>query len=114
LARASRPEGRTYDGIDLAPLLFQGIEPDDRPFFYYRGDTLAACRLGNYKAHFTTQDGYSPQKPEKHEPPVLFDLAVDPGEQLNIAAEHPEVLAKIAAAVAAHQSSIEPVINQLQ
>ena len=79
-----------------------------------RGDTLAACRLGNYKAHFTTQVAYSQQPPENHETPLLFDLAVDPGERLNISAAHPEVLTKIAAAVAAHQASIEPAINQLQ
>ena len=113
LAGAKLPTDRPYDGVDLAPLLFRGEEPTDRPFFYYRGDRLFACRLGNYKAHFTTQPGYGPGKPEAHEPPLLFDVAVDPGEQYNIANEHPDVLEAIAAAVTAHREDLKPGIPQL-
>lgn len=113
LAGANLPKDRTYDGIDLAPLIFRGDALPERPFFYYRGARLYACRIGNYKAHFITQNGYGPGKPEKHEPPLLFDVAVDPGEQFDISAKHPEVLRTMAAAIASHQAGIEPAQPQL-
>jgi arylsulfatase A-like enzyme len=107
LAGAQLPQDRVYDGVDLRPLLFGQKAPTERPFFYYRGAQLSGCRLGNYKAHFVTQSGYGPDKPEVHEPPLLYDLAVDPGEQYSIASEKPEILESIAAAVAAHRANLE-------
>lgn len=106
LASAPLPESRAIDGIDLAPLLFQGQPVPQRPFFYYRGDQLFACRLGDWKAHFVTQSGYGQAQPEAHGPPLLFNLAHDPSEKFNVAAEHPAVLAEIGAAVARHQSNL--------
>ena len=107
LAGVQLPPDRVYDGVDLRPLLFDRKGPIERPFFYYRGAQLFGCRLGKYKAHFATQSGYGPDKPEVHEPPLLYDLAVDPGEQYNIASEKPEVLESIAAAVAAHRANLK-------
>jgi hypothetical protein len=44
---------------------------------------------------------------------LLYDLGVDPGEQYNIASEHPEVLQAISAAVADHQAELKPGPLQL-
>ncbi len=113
LAGVAFPKDRMVDGVDLAGLMFEGEELGERAFFYYRGERLSACRLGNYKAHFVTQPGFGPGETVRHEPPLLFDLAVDPGERFDVAAEHPEVLERIAAAVAAHREAMVPGVPQL-
>jgi arylsulfatase A len=105
LAGAPVPADRVIDGIDLAPVLFGDQRLPERPFFYYRGDELAACRLGWYKLHFSTQGGFSPLPPEKHDPPLLFDLGGDPGEREDVAAAHPDVVKRIEAAVQAHKAA---------
>jgi arylsulfatase A-like enzyme len=107
LAAADLPNDRELDGIDLAPTLFRGEALPERPFFYYRASQLAACRLGKYKAHFTTQTGYSGLPPEAHSPPLLFDLQIDPGETTDIGAAHPDVITQIEAAVTAHNAALK-------
>ncbi len=106
LAGAPVPADRPIDGVDLAPVLFAGQTLPDRPYFYYRKDQLAAVRLGNFKLHFFTQNGYGQPQPDRHEPPLLFDLARDVGEKFNIAVQHPAIVAKIQAAVAAHRANL--------
>jgi hypothetical protein len=75
---------------------------------------LYACRLGPWKAHFLTRPGYNTPKPDAHDPPLLFELRVDPGEKWNVAAQHPEVIEQIRRAVAEHQSGVIPVPTQLE
>jgi arylsulfatase A-like enzyme len=74
----------TVDGVDLSPLLFESKPLPQRPFFYYRGDQLFACRLGEWKAHFKTQTGYGQPKADAHEPPLLFHLGHDPSEKRDV------------------------------
>jgi arylsulfatase A-like enzyme len=114
LANVQLPTGVTLDGVDLSPLLFESQSLPQRPFFYYRGDQLFACRLGQWKAHFKTQTGYGQPKPEMHEPPLLFHLGRDPSEKRDVAAEHPEVIAQIQEAVQAHQAGVVPGEPQLK
>ena len=111
LGGADVPADRPIDGVDLTPV-FAGRSLPQRPFFYYRKDKLAAVRLGNYKLHLFTQNGYGQPKPDIHEPPLLFDLAQDPSEKFNIAAAHPKIVAKIHAAIAAHREKL--VVGQPQ
>jgi arylsulfatase A len=112
LGAAPLPDDRPIDGIDLSGVLFAGKSLPERPFYFYRKDQLAACRLGNFKLHFFTQNGYGQPKPDVHEPPLLFDLAQDPGENFNIAAQHPQEVEKIRAAIAAHREKL--VVGQPQ
>jgi arylsulfatase A len=114
LAKASPPPGLSLDGLDLGPLLFAGKPLPERPLFYYRGTNLFACRLGEWKAHFHTQSSSGQPKPEDHEPPLLFHLGRDPSEKRNIATNHLEVIARIAAAVKTHQAGIVAVPSQLE
>lgn len=113
LAGAPLPADVTLDGTDLAPVLFEKHPLPERPFFYYRGDQIFACRLGLWKAHFKTQTGYGQPKPDIHEPPLLFHLGRDPSEKRNVAAEHPEVIAEIQAAVETHRAGVVPGDPQL-
>lgn len=108
LADVEPPEGVVLDGVDISPLLFEGEDLSERPFFYYRGDQLYACRLSEWKAHFKTRDGYGQPQPDEHQPPLLFNLALDPSEKRNVANDHPEVLARIEAAVQNHQAGVVP------
>ncbi|HBJ86994.1 MAG TPA: arylsulfatase [Verrucomicrobiales bacterium] len=114
LADTTTPKDVTLDGTDLAPLLFESKPLPPRPYFYYRGDQLFACRLGEWKAHFQTQTGYGQPKAEPHEPPLLFHLGRDPSEKRNVAAERPEVLAQIQEAVKTHQAGVVPGEPQLK
>lgn len=114
LAGAPVPAGVALDGLDLLPLLTAGRDLPERPYFFYRGTELFACRLGDWKAHFQTQSGYGQPKPDAHEPPLLFRLPHDPSEKYNVAAEQPAVLARIAAAVAAHRATVVSVETQLK
>jgi arylsulfatase A-like enzyme len=82
-------------------------------FCYYRGTELFAARLGPWKAHFITQAAYGQPKAEPHDPPLLFNLEADPGESFECGADHPDVIAKIKAAVEKHKAMVKPVKNQL-
>jgi arylsulfatase A-like enzyme len=113
LAGARVPQDRSIDGVDLSPLLFTGQSLPERPFFFYRGDQLFACRLGEWKAHFFTQSGYGQAKAEAHEPAQLFHLGRDASEKRNIAKDHQDVLARMRAAVDAHRASVIPGEAQL-
>jgi arylsulfatase A-like enzyme len=113
LAEVETPRDTTFDGIDLAACLFESKPLAERPFFYYRGDQLFACRLGEWKAHFKTQTGYGQPKAEEHTPAILFHLGHDPSEKRDVAAAHPEVLAKILNVVDMHQAKTMPGEPQL-
>ncbi|GAB6166270.1 sulfatase [Thermostilla marina] len=114
LAGGSLPEDLVLDGYDISPaLLGTGASPRDR-MFYYRGTRLFAVRYGRYKAHFQTQAGYGQPKPEIHDPPLLYDLWVDPGEQYNIATDHPDVIAKIRKIAGEHEATLDRPESQLE
>ncbi|MGE0608505.1 MAG: sulfatase [Pirellulales bacterium] len=114
LAGAALPVEKMIDGRDLSPLLLNGEPPTETPYFYYRGDKLAACRLGPWKAHLFTQTGYGQAQPETHDPWLLFHLGRDPSEKRNVAAGNGEVLARIQAAVKEHAAGVVPGEPQLK
>ena len=112
LANVPIPTDRIIDGVDMSPVLF-GTGPSQRDtMIYYRGDELFAIRKGPFKAHFQTAPGYaspgSPMKFEKQDPPLLFHLGHDPGERINVAKEHPEVLAEIQRELEKHRAGLVP------
>jgi arylsulfatase A-like enzyme len=113
LAGAEAPKDREIDGADILPLLAGQGKVERGAYFYYRGTRLFAARLGRYKAHYMTQSGYGPG-PEKHDPPLLFDLETDPGESFDVAKAHPETLAAIAHEVERHQAALRPAPTQLE
>lgn len=113
LAGAPVPHDRVIDGVDISRVLFEGAALPERPFFYYRGMELFACRLGDFKAHFRTQAGYGQPQAEAHDPALLFNLAHDPSERFNVAEKHPEAIERIRAAVAEHRTKMTPGKNQI-
>jgi len=97
------------DGVDLRAAL-TGSGPSPRQLlFYYSDNELRAVRKGAYKAHFITSGAYGEgEKRAEHNPPLLFNLAEDPGERQNIAAKHPDVIADLIQVVDAHRKTIKP------
>lgn len=106
LAGCEPPDDRTLDSHNLLPMLTGDAVSPRRDMFYWRGRRFMAARLGPWKAHYVTHPGYGNDGPAEHDPPLLFQLEHDPGEQYNVAGEHPEVLVEIAAAVAAHRAGL--------
>ncbi len=113
LAGGDVPADRVVDGVDITPVLL-GKGPSPREtMFYYRGTKLFAVRQGPWKAHLITRSGYGPDRAVEHETPELYHLGHDPSEKRNVAADHPEVLARIATLIAAHQKDLRPGEPQL-
>ena len=67
-------------------------------------------RKGRYKAHFITSGAYGDRRRARSsiDPPLLFDLTVDPGERYDIAAAHPDVVADLTKTAAAHRATVTP------
>ena len=86
LTGAKLPDGFQGDGLSLVSFLRGGPAPQ-REFFYWElheGRPIQAIRFGDWKA---VRNGPS-------QPLELYDLKRDPGETKNLAADHPDLLAK--------------------
>jgi arylsulfatase A len=107
LAGTALPADRRLDSVDLTPAL-TGAGPSPRQELFYYWDTeLRAVRKGNFKAHFVTSGAYDDPEPRvAHDPPLLFDLSVDPAERFNIAAQQPGLVADLIRAANAHRESV--------
>ena len=88
---------------DLSGVLFRG-EPSPRKAYWFTGNAQA-FRSGKYKIHFTTKprssnpDTRAREPAAKHDPPLLFDLSKDLGEQNNINVQHPEKVQELVKAL---------------
>ena len=82
------PQGRTIDGQDIRPFL-EGVAPSPVEWYVYNyGGRVEGVRDRRWKLHLTF--------PEKSEPvAALYDLLVDPSERWDVAAEHPEIVARL-------------------
>jgi arylsulfatase A len=113
LTGARAPQDRTLDGYDLSAVLRQAARSPRETMFFYRGSKLYALRQGPFKAHFFTQPEYDNEAEKAHDPPLLYNIDQDPGERFDIAARHPEVIARIRTIASDHARTIAPVENQL-
>ncbi|MGD9853567.1 MAG: sulfatase [Planctomycetaceae bacterium] len=113
LAGGTVPTDRPLDGRDLSPVLFDNGPGRDAEMYYYFGAELWAVRRGPWKMHFKTTDPSSVQvwgawEVEVHDPPLLFNVEHDPGEQHNVAAANPQVLNELAAMARQHIEQTTP------
>ena len=108
LAKVPIPSDRIIDGVDMTPMLLSKGPGQRNLMIYYNGDEVYAVRKGPYKAHFITYSGYSKEPPQKHDPPLLFDLPNDPGERFDLAAEHPDVVADIQSELEKYRAALVP------
>jgi len=115
LAGARLEKDRIVDGYDLTESLKGNSKSPRENVYYYRGTRLMALRKGPWKAHFATQESYTGNnKLTEHDPPVLYNLEVDPSEQWDVAEEHPEIIAEIKAVAVAHGKTVVAVPSQLE
>ncbi|MBL8723161.1 MAG: sulfatase [Planctomycetes bacterium] len=105
---------RPIDGLDIGPLWFGGpgaVTPHELFACYYDGGQLQAVRDGRWKLHFphkyatlAGRPGGTDGRPAPYTTAsigrALFDLANDPGETRDVAAEFPEVVARLEAGAA--------------
>jgi len=93
LAGGKVPRDRVIDGKDIRPLLLGtagASSPHDR-LFYHRGTALQAVRSGPWKLFANGE---------------LYNLEEDLGEQHNVAAQHPEVVARLSGYMDAFRKDI--------
>lgn len=114
LTGAKVPADRMLDGRDLSATLLKGESLEDRLMCFYRGTRLFAVRKGAWKLHLLTQKGYGQPAPEAHDPPLLYNLNIDPGESFNVATNHPGVIAGLMKDIETHRTTVVPVPTQLE
>ena len=115
LAGAEIPDDRIVDGLDLSKTLFHGWPSPRDHMLFYRGVDIHAVRRGDYKAHFLTRPafGRGSRAPVQHDPPLVYHLGNDPGEQYDVAAQSTEEVAAIRKLVAEHEAKLVRGENQL-
>jgi arylsulfatase A-like enzyme len=97
-AGVEAPADPPLDGVDLAPLLAGGGRLQERTFFWRlpAGNRTTAVRHGKWK-----------YVAERRFPGLLFDLSVDPGERHDLAALHPELVARLRALTADWERAVD-------
>jgi arylsulfatase A-like enzyme len=90
------PSTPDTDGVSFAPTLLGGSQKEHE-YLYWEIQGQTAVRMGNWKA-------VRPKPQAKWE---LYDLSQDLSEAKNVAAEHPDVLAKLVNAAEAAHSPVE-------
>ncbi|HWE36793.1 MAG TPA: sulfatase [Isosphaeraceae bacterium] len=108
LVGAGVPKGRKIDGLDISPLILgkPGAKSPHEALYFYWDNGLEAIRSGHWKLHFPHDFRSLGNQPRAHGgQPVpyfrsrivlaLFDLETDPGERLNVADDHPDVVARL-------------------
>jgi arylsulfatase A len=108
------PKDRTLDSYDLTPVLTGTGTSGRKLLFYYRGYRLMAVRKGPWKMHLMTQNAYGQRDPVKHDPPQLYHLEHDPGENYELGKQHPEVITDLMQDIKKHQQSLKPAPSQLE
>ena len=115
IAGAEAPSDRIMDSYDLSPVLFGSGESPRKSMFFYRESKLYAVRQGEFKAHFITKPVYTGRTETEthHDPPLLYHLGRDPGEQYDVAHLYPDVIRDIERLVARHRSEMVPGEDRL-
>ncbi|MBS1875482.1 MAG: sulfatase [Acidobacteria bacterium] len=106
------PTSKPLDGIDIWPMLSGQKETMDRDvLLYFDNWDLQCARSMNWKLHIARHNtaAYAPAPPGGRHSftlprPELYDLANDPDESYDVAAENPQVVARI-------QSRIEELLK---
>ncbi|XP_049642263.1 N-acetylgalactosamine-6-sulfatase [Suncus etruscus] len=135
LAGIQPPLDRVIDGLNLLPSMLVG-QLTNRPVFFYRGNTLMAVAMDQYKAHFWTWtnsweefkqginfcpgqnvSGVTTHTLQDHtELPLIFHLGRDPGEKFPLSfrsIEYQKALAWFRLLVSQHLATMIPGQPQL-
>jgi arylsulfatase A-like enzyme len=113
MAGGQIPTDREIDGRDLSPVLFEN-QPGWKPMmFYYFGTELWAVRKGPWKLHFKTTNPSTVTKwgdwnIVEPNPPLLFNVEQDPGEQHSMSGSRQEIVKELTALAEAHRKAVKP------
>ncbi|WP_414660577.1 sulfatase family protein [Horticoccus sp. 23ND18S-11] len=122
LAGAALPAGVTLDGRDISPALLGTAALTVRPLYHYFGYQAQAVREGRWKLMLATDRRPDPRPASlwwDHQPnvfenqhrllaaPELYDLESDLGEKQNVAAQHPDVVARLTASARAFDAALQ-------
>ena len=99
LAGGAVPTTPVIDGRDITPILLgQSKESAREAHYYFSGYDLQAVRQGRWKLALAPQSDGLGKNAAKTAPGLrLYDLDAEIGEQTDVAARHPEVVAKLKA-----------------
>ncbi len=100
LAGGTVPATPVIDGRDITPILIgQSKESAREAHYYFSGYDLQAVRQGRWKLAIAPQsEGMNAKKGPKLAAGLrLYDLDAEIGEQTDVAAQHPDVVAKLKA-----------------
>jgi arylsulfatase len=108
------------DGIDIWPLLKGERRSIERaPLLYFDNWDLQCARWMNWKLHLARHNtaAYTPSPPGGRHSyllprPELYNLAIDPDESYDVAAENPKIIAQIQEQIAAMLSGFPPEVQQ--
>jgi arylsulfatase A len=105
LAGGSVPDDRVMDGYSLKDMFIKSAISPRNEMFFYKGKNLQAIRLGPWKLHFTTTNEFGKEAIE-HEKPLLFNIDEDPSERIDVASQHPDIIAEILKLKSEHEKSV--------
>jgi arylsulfatase A-like enzyme len=90
------------DGISLVPLLEGAMKERPRPIGFWQGYGQLSAKVGRAAWN---DNRYKLVRPagDKYE---FYDLAVDPSEEKDLAAEHPEIVKRMKAELQDWQESV--------
>ena len=103
LAGARLPGDRDLDGVDIRSVLLgePGARPPHEVFYYYRGLQLEAVRDAEWKLVLPSTAANAGSKAKGKAGATaatttrLFNLKADIGESTDVAAQHPEIVARL-------------------
>jgi len=94
------------DGRNIWPLIGDSTLDSQGPYFYYGlNNRLFAVRQGPWKLHINTYSQTGKTYFDK-EPPLLFNLSVDPSEQYEVSAEYPDKVAELQTLIETHYTNL--------
>jgi uncharacterized sulfatase len=97
-AGATLPDDRKIDGVDLLPHITGQAESEPHRALFWRSGASRSALVDGWKLNTSDPPGRS----------WLFDLEADPTEQRDLAAERPDKLAEIMAAMDGHDAEQSP------
>jgi uncharacterized sulfatase len=99
-AGASLPDDREVDGVDLLPFVRGEATGVPHRELFWRSGASRSALVDGWKLNVSDPPGRR----------WLFDLRTDPTEQRDLSAEHPEKVAELVRALAAHDAEQAPSI----
>lgn len=112
------PSDRVLDGCNITSLMYdpQSGPVRDTHLYFTSNQTLAAIRQGDWKLFLTDPQkkangkknaGKQAPSDAQSSVPQLYNLATDPAETTNVAAQHPEIVSRLQTEAASREAEIK-------